>query len=86
MGLGLGLGLASPNPHPRQASRAALEQQAAALPWHLLGGPLAEGRAAPDLLQMLPRLPGTAQLLFGRLDWFANPNPNPDRTPIPNPP
>ena len=37
-----------------EASRAALEQQAAALPWHLLGRPLAEGRVAPDLLQARP--------------------------------
>ena len=54
-----------------EAARGALQQQMAALPWHQLSCHLRDETVVPSLLQMLPRWPGTVQLIFSRLDWLA---------------
>lgn len=53
------------------AARGALQQQMAALPWHHLSCHLRDDSVVPALLHLLPRLPGTVQLIFSRLDWLA---------------
>ena len=54
-----------------EAARGALRHRMAALPWHQLSCHLRDETMVPALLQLLPRLPCTVQLICSRLDWLA---------------
>ena len=55
----------------RDATRGALRHRMAGLPWHRLSCHLRDETTVPALLQLLPRLPTTVQLICSRLDWLA---------------
>ena len=53
-----------------QAARTLLQEHLALLPWHRLTCHLHDDGVVPALLQLLPLLPGAAQLIFSKIDWL----------------